>query len=949
MRKRCMTLLAFCAAVSAAYGANYYLKSGATDFSVATSYTLENASGTDATTPPTSNDRVFVPAGTYAIAGDSASFTTLSGVKRVSPNDGAILEFTIDDNDTRTFDAPINWNGGERYDKNLIRCYGKVVKMGGGTLILAACGKTKSNDGGFRQDYFTQIELQQGTLKLPQYADGAMYFGDIAMSNGTTLVTCGDLNNSNNGVPTFVRTINGYGIVTNESGRSAGQIFTPYGQDAVRASEFHGKICHPVRHWLQGRFVQYGHETGITQPLTVQYNYGHLNDGYDRGVYSFEDVALLGSHGTIQFYSFGGGIHYFGGADAVMAKAVNLYSYNHPAFVDAGWHGGLRCTGGWFVSGNDANNTVQKWLVLTGSNAVPCTIEGSFVESSYSGTSWASAIPYTIVVQKLGSGTWRFKGNRNHGGGFAIEEGTLQFDSIAEKGVTSSLGLSTNLTEIGSTKTPVSADYAFLLGSTKADAPHAVFEFTGANSCESSTRPLVLKGKGGSIRASGADGARLGFGGVSALAAGETTLVLDGTNTKNNVASGIIDGNGTVSVIKDGDGEWSLSGTNTFSGDLHVKAGVLTVLGNKYRWFRFTIRELGNRGNQLQCRQLALYDANGIRQNICLEVKEPVLSADANKYWPDSAWQSLAPGSFAFGSDKFRLSKTWDTTTWSYKYVDQLFSDIGNTANAGTPRFDGGTSYGKEFDTSFYASSGTDILNLRRDNSDSWIPLVMRLTNGTPEIVSYDIESMWHSGGTNNWPKVASMEASVDGIYWELVETNALGEVVSEHDYDFSIPLGSANPGVNAGNSNRWFSDGTKQVNWNPETGTTPRPGAGFPMRSHADIPPPLQNVRSVSVSAGATLKTDAGVVIRSLRVDSAGAGTIDGFTFAENGTIDVAIAAVPQTGIALPGTYVNCTGLGNVARWGLKVDGTPSRRYRVKVRDGSIYLVPRGINVSFK
>ena len=49
-------------------------------------------------------------------------------------------------------------------------------------------------------------------------------------------------------------------------------------------------------------------------------------------------------------------------------------------------------------------------------------------------------------------------------------------------------------------------------------------------------------------------------------------------------------------------------------------------------------------------------------------------------------------------------------------------------------------------------------------------------------------------------------------------------------------------------------------------------------------MPTPLQNVRSVSVAAGATLKTYDGVEIGKLKVDSAGAGTSDGVTFAENG-----------------------------------------------------------------
>ena len=97
---------AVCMVVSVTQGTDYYVKPGATDLSVASSYTTGSAGGSDATTPPGSSDEVWIPAETFAIAGDSASFTTLSGVKRVRPNDGAVLEFTIAENDTRTFDAP---------------------------------------------------------------------------------------------------------------------------------------------------------------------------------------------------------------------------------------------------------------------------------------------------------------------------------------------------------------------------------------------------------------------------------------------------------------------------------------------------------------------------------------------------------------------------------------------------------------------------------------------------------------------------------------------------------------------------------------------------------------------------------------------------------------------------------------------------------------------------
>jgi autotransporter-associated beta strand protein len=386
------------------------------------------------------------------------------------------------------------------------------------------------------------------------------------------------------------------------------------------------------------------------------------------------------------------------------------------------------------------------------------------------------------------------------------------------------------------------------------------------------------------------------------------------------VATGITDGNGVVSVVKDGSGDWYLSGTNTFSGDLRVKAGTLTVQGPKYTWFRFTLKEMGKATRYVQFRQLALYDANGVRQNVGLNVNPPVstpYSSTSNvSYSPDSDWMALESGSFAFGSNDFLCKYTENT------YVDQIFSDDNN--NEGGLR------------TQIFTTSNA-ARSFSKENPETWVPFVMRLTNGAPEVVRYDIQSLSNSSNTNTWPKVASMEASVDGIHWELVETNATGEVLADHTYDFFIPLG----GSSGNNGNRWYSDGTEL------SSGTPRPGAGFPIRGRADMPTPLQNVRSVSVAAGATLKTYDGVEISSLKVDSAGAGTIDGFTFAENGTIDV--ANPPDDSSFLPGTYVNCSGLENVSGWALKVNGTANAKCKVIVRNGKLYFARLGFVITFR
>ena len=1154
MKKLCMMMLALCAAVSAAYGGTtYYLKAGATDFSVASSYTKDEAGTQTATTAPGASDEVYVPAGTYAIAGDSASFTTLSGVSRVRPNDGAILEFTIDD--TRTFNAPINYNGGYNWgDETNLRCYGKLVKKGNGTLILAASGKTKSASN-YYQDYMTQIELCEGTLKLPQYAEKNMYFGDIVMSNGTTLVSCGNMDSPNSGVATYMRSFNGDGIVTNETGRSAGQIFSPYTRKVKVENVFRGRICFPAKLWLQGRFTHYGHDTGIAQQITVENNQGHLNDGYDHGVYSFEDVALLGPKDWIQLYGLGGGLHYFGAVDATINKTMSLYTYDYPAFVDAGWHGGLTFSGSWTVDGATSPATilnVQKWLVLTGSNEVPCKITGLFVDSDFGNTSDPLDSLRTIFTQKLGSGTWSFLGTRSHGGGFAIEEGTLQFEWIDEKGMLSSLGLSTNLTTACSVRNPEYVEYAFTLGSTNASAPEAVFEYTGRTPAASTTRPLVLAGKGGSLSASNG---RLTFGGISARDANSSpTLTLTGTGSVVNVARNISDGaaGAKVNVAKDGTGTWALAGDQTFTGDITVKKGTLAIRAPvaakyaDYKWFRLSIAQIGNGDRYtLQMRQISLFDKDGVRQNEGLTLAGPS-ELDAANYDLTIAAAEIGPGQVYY--DKSAAGKT--------AHSDTISGNQGTLAKAFDGYYSG--SVGGLFAISW--KTGSSACKPSPSDRSTWIPIVMHLADSANPITHFDIEGFgYQSNNGQNLPTRILLEASHNGFVWEEVYSNIdtskplLAQSNTGYNQWISDGVGAdANRSRQQGNGMTlsksgdvkrtyfsWFrlsiaelgTNGTATVSddnrWNvrqiglydkdgnrlnsgltmaegPTTannqtrtilGTVPQAGqvgydaiaAGCKIKaSHAgelnlcfddvyhgdsagrnniylltssggDLPPnprarrswlpivmhltsavelhhfdiqTMDNLNSrsprrlmlegsadgtdwyvlydnattgeefpdvptpynwwlsdgisasnasharpagtgfevstsyvpddapatqfpdgvnVQVLNGATLTTTAPYEIKSLRVDASGAGTIDGFSFAESGTIDVVLGDNTSKPVALPGTYMNCSGMENIANWTIKFNGAKFAGYRAKVNNGTITVVPRGMMISFR
>jgi hypothetical protein len=106
--------------------------------------------------------------------------------------------------------------------------------------------------------------------------------------------------------------------------------------------------------------------------------------------------------------------------------------------------------------------------------------------------------------------------------------------------------------------------------------------------------------------------------------------------------------------------------------------------------------------------------------------------------------------------------------------------------------------------------------------------------------------------------------------------------------------------------------------------------------------------VSSISVAAGARLVAWGGTApIKGLSVDANGAGTIDGFEFAEKGTLN--IENLPKGGVRLPGTYLNCTGFGNIAKWALSVDGEESTDVRAIVSGGAIRIVPAGFTISIR
>ena len=104
-----------------------------------------------------------------------------------------------------------------------------------------------------------------------------------------------------------------------------------------------------------------------------------------------------------------------------------------------------------------------------------------------------------------------------------------------------------------------------------------------------------------------------------------------------------------------------------------------------------------------------------------------------------------------------------------------------------------------------------------------------------------------------------------------------------------------------------------------------------------------------VSVAPGATLKAEgAPLTVAHLAVGTSGGGTLDGFAFAADGTLEV--AAVPDgfTRLDLPMTFANATGLENLANWRLTVGGRPCAA-RIVPSSGGLALMRKGVSVSFR
>ncbi len=759
----------------------------------------------------------------------------------------------------------------------MIKGTGGIEKRGAGALYL---NSTVVNG------YHTVrgLHVVAGELHLPKVGTGEHQFSEINIDRDAVVFITGHDDYEN--VRTLFTNLTGSGTLTN--GWKKAQILQQF--ESTISTNFSGVIGGRISSiWVypSGEL----HLTGTNSTykcVNAQPGFGRLyvsKIGYDAN-----DPASAGVGTVFTLGPNGGdaiaGLYYTGPGGETTTKELNIAPWHATAtqkcVLDAG-AGGIVWNGNFSFA-----RQPMSYFILQGDGA-PTNVFGGTVTDPSSGASY---------FEKRGAGTWLFKKDNNRKGVTAVKEGTFQFETLREQGVSCSLGLSTltHSAYSGALVASRAVPYSLVLGG--GEKGEATFEFVGREGDTAdnaaTNRPLVLAGDG-RLKTTGPQPFSLS--GVSSIAATPCTLALDGTNTVSALVN-VTNGTSALSLAKDGPGTWTLKGNLGFSGSLVVNDGTLLVEApdTPYTWYKLIIKTVNSyysAGND-SCRvthEFALYDADGVRRNVGL-------TSDTRQI-PTA----LEPGTATVGADQIPGYYSWAFSNGSF-LLSNMFDDNGST-------------------TSYLAgrSNGT--------NESSWISVVMRLPEGAPSITSFDMISSGGKWNTGTRRTVAySVCGSTDGRSW-----NVLSEQTTNETARFT---------------SGWYSNGGSftagEVRPLPDNGIAIAPCGEY----GADVSQ-LMDVSDVVVAAGATLRARGTVALRRLgaEIDSAGnivkgGGTIDGFTVAEKGVFN---SSGGQFGgeLLVPYTFMNITDAANFRSWTVAVGGVLTPKYKIVVSAEGVRVYPVG------
>ncbi len=884
--------------------------------------------GTIPDTTPGSSDSVTIPSKTtvtleYDVtdADKKGSCEAFAGVGRIIPDDtSSIIDITVPPNTTLVLNGAIVTTRSAT-PANL---KGKVFKRGEGTLTCVSETKLTNSTTSF--DYATTFNVIEGVLRLPAGTSGLnCAVRTISVKTGATLFTPQMAGLSIlGGMDSDVQS-----CVTND-GATVCNLLVQDGALAVLG----GMIGGPISFTLDGGRLELANGANTTADVDVKVQKNRSSLAADApGVLSLAKFGMKAANGNpsassigyaekILLHLQGGGLRYLGSGETTDKTIVFQGNDDNFGFVDAGTNGGIEFAGTFTMARESTKDFRMKRLVLTGSNTVPATISGVIESPS---TSRFGSSNYTFRVTKRGTGTWIMRHNDESDmrGVFAVQEGTLAFDTLAEQGVNSALGKSTilqkDVANVIVDPDTYGEDYAFLLGG---GDTRGTLRYIGATNCVSSTRRFAVKGEGAVLN----DGEGfLRLAGIKALdGTDKATLVLGGSNASDNVADDVGDGvDGVLSVVKEGEGTWQLGTNLTFTGGLTVKAGRLLVGPPPYTWYRWTLKgnfytpegsANGKKGNSTErlvgAAALGLFDSTGMNQATNLD-DSAYFSWNGVNYVNGALTYMTLPAVFAVAPDvsqfvalnpgECRLAENnGHTYVASSMDVASLFDGAGET---------------------YFRMS--DSVTARQlipvpTNSASWRVIELRLPSAARPVVSYDFASITGADLRQNI-QYATLEGSVNGKDWDVLD-----------DYGTNTcPVAGL----------VWRKTGTAF----PETPGTAH--EGFPIASGPGGQTAFA-ATSVRVDRGATLaaSTTNALTVAGIQIDADGMGELSGFALAEGGTISI-VNPKPEREYAVP---ADLTGVALPSSFSLVVDPECGRRTAVMAPDRkSIRIMARGLAIS--
>ena len=827
---------------------------------------------------PSPGDTVVITSAVpVAVDDDSIAFVSSLGKIYMPSSSGS---FTVDISTNATLDCQVSGLP-DVSKEEIISDIGTVRKKGTGELYLSVGGTSDT----LLSQYYVNWEIENGSLRMPTNSASAtsrLFFGAVTVHKDATLFTAKPGR-------TRICELWGEGMVTNVADSST-YYLDVYGFDRIRPCEFGGTIGGGICMYSRGNINLTGTNNTYRGGTWTYF----FNDGQERGTTGLRKIGMSGEPsssgigGTLRTRERSGRFLYLGEGETTDKEFQFDESTTCPCEVDAGAFGGVTFTGKWseWTDGGTAKNSR---LVLSGSNTAECVLANEFKARS----------SYTTRITKKGSGTWRLAdhASRKNTGVVAVQDGTLKFDTIAEKGTVCSLGLSTMLYKdnSGDVVDANKVDYAIMVGGDSSKT--GTLEYAGLDRAFCTTRPLAVAGTG-RLRA-GAGAGEFVFRGVFADSDGGT-LIFDAANDATNRLADVSDGQeGVLSLAKEGAGVLALAGAQTWSGDLDVREGEL-LIDSHYGYWRLTLKE-----NAYACErydtskitnedsaakksfhvcEFSLYDAQGTRRNIGLVT----VGGNESQQQADYLAVNLEPGQAALENG----SKFYYYTKSSYR-LNELFDDnLKNGWNNGMI---------------IYSKDGLPKL----DTPERHLRILMRLAD-PGEIVSFDMATgrgfkVNDAGVPNDAAGRAvtaySLEGSADGVFWEKVFEDNAAQVPTSAGKSYVDSATGASPVINRST--------------------------------------PLANVASVRVRTGAKLTANGPVApIRKLVLDEAGAGTIDGFEFAEEGEIEIPeLTADGSFAIAL--SVENSASFANVTGWSVVSGGKVKRLSVAQTASGLEFRTP--------